>query len=80
MAFNLKNHKSPNQVPERAPEVVVDTPPEIVKDNQDNLTVEEIQLILQLIRDTSFKGEYVEIVYNMTLKLQNQYNTLQNKK
>ena len=45
--------------------------------SKDNLTVEEIQLILITLRNSTFKGEYVEILYNTVIKLQNQYTNQQ---
>lgn len=46
----------------------------IVDVNQ--LTIPEIEIILIALRDSTFKGEHVELLYNTVLKLQNQYNTL----
>ena len=40
---------------------------------QDQLTAQELEFLLMLVKQGMFKGEYVEIVYNTTLKLQNQY-------
>jgi len=40
---------------------------------QDQLTDQELEFLLMLIKQTTFKGEYVEMVYTTTLKLQNQY-------
>ena len=37
------------------------------------LTEKEIELILLTIKNGLFKGEYVEICYNTTLKLQEKY-------
>lgn len=65
MAFSAGNYKTPEKVE---------------SSNQNNLTLEEIQLILQTIRVSAFKGEHVEILYNTVLKLQSQYIALQNKK
>jgi hypothetical protein len=45
--------------------------------DKDNLTVEEIQLILITLRNSTFKGEYIELFYNTVVKLQNQYNNQQ---
>lgn len=50
----------------------------VVKNNtpvsqQDQLSAQELEFLLTLIKQTTFKGEYVEMVYNTTLKLQNQY-------
>ena len=48
-------------------------PEKVVTNNQDSLTLEEIQLILASLRNSTFKGEHVELLYNTVLKLQNQY-------
>jgi hypothetical protein len=45
--------------------------PESILSNQ--LSKEEIELLLSLIKQTTFKGEHIEILYNLILKLQNQY-------
>jgi hypothetical protein len=39
----------------------------------DELTLQEVEFLILLIKQSSFKGDMVEIVYNTTLKLQNQY-------
>jgi len=38
-----------------------------------NLSKEEIEVLLLLIKDTSFKGEHVEKIYNLVYKLQQHY-------
>jgi len=43
----------------------------------DNLTPEEIQLILITLRNSTFKGEHVELFYNTVVKLQKQYTNQQ---
>lgn len=40
------------------------------------LSKEEISLVLDIIRQTTFKGEHIENLYNLVLKLQNQYISL----
>ena len=45
--------------------------------DKDSLTIEEIQLILITLRNSTFKGEYIELFYNTVVKLQNQYNNQQ---
>jgi hypothetical protein len=45
--------------------------PEAVFSNQ--LSKQEIELLLSLIKQTTFKGEHIETLYNLVLKLQNQY-------
>jgi len=42
----------------------------------DNLNKEEISLLLEIIKQTTFKGENIEPLYNLVLKLQNQYLSL----
>lgn len=44
---------------------------------KDNLDPNEITIILNLIKNTSFRGDNIETIYNMILKLQNQYTKLQ---
>ena len=56
----------------------VNVPEKILENDPNRLSLEELQFILLLIRDSSFKGENVQVVYNTVLKLQNQYTTLQN--
>ena len=41
-----------------------------------NLTKEEVEVVLLTIKDTTFKGEHVEKVYNLVLKLQQYYISL----
>jgi hypothetical protein len=40
------------------------------------LTDKEIEFLLVTIKNSLFKGEYVEILYNLTLKLQEKYNEI----
>jgi hypothetical protein len=37
------------------------------------LTVREYEFLFSLIRNSTFKGEQLEFLYNLTLKLQEQY-------
>lgn len=37
------------------------------------LTVEEYECLFNLIRNATFKGEQLDFIYNLTMKLQNQY-------
>ena len=37
------------------------------------LNAKEIEILLSLIKTSKFLGEDVEIIYNMVVKLQNQY-------
>lgn len=52
-------------------DVVVKQATSPLHDNQ--LDVDELEFLLTLIKENSFKGEKVELVYNTALKLQNQY-------
>ncbi len=47
----------------------ISTPP--VNENQ--LTPEEIEFLLNALKTTTIMGEHVEMFYNMVVKLQNQY-------
>ena len=51
-------------------------PQNIVTPAPDQLNAQELEFLLSLIKQTSFKGEAVEIIYNTALKLQNQYSKL----
>lgn len=42
----------------------------------DQLNAQELEFLLSLIKQASFKGEFVEIIYNTTAKLQSQYTKL----
>jgi hypothetical protein len=64
---------SSNSVTQNTPETV--TPP-IVDNVNNNLSKEEISLVLDIVRQTTFKGEHIESLYNLVLKLQNQYLSL----
>jgi hypothetical protein len=40
------------------------------------LNTSELQLVLSLLKQSSIKGEQVELFYNLVLKLQNQFISL----
>ena len=44
------------------------------------LTLPELEFLLLLIKNSTFKGEYVETIYSAAIKLQQQYIELQPKK
>lgn len=44
--------------------------------SKDSLDKKEITIILNLIKNTTFKGDNLETMYNLVLKLQNQYSNL----
>jgi hypothetical protein len=37
------------------------------------LTAKELEFLLNILRDTTIKGEQVELFYNLAVKIQNQY-------
>ena len=44
------------------------------------LTSPELEFLLLLIKNSNFKGEHIELIYNTAIKLQQQYIELQPKK
>ena len=46
--------------------------------SKDSLDIEEVALILNLIKNSPFKGGDIETIYNLVIKLQNQYTKLEN--
>jgi hypothetical protein len=44
---------------------------------KDNLEKKEIEFILNTIKNSSFKGEDLDILYRVVVKLQNQYIKLE---
>lgn len=44
-----------------------------IKTHSTDLTPEEIELLLILIKNSVFKGENLEMLYNVVYKLQQQY-------
>lgn len=40
---------------------------------KDNLDKQEIEFILNTIKESNFKGEDLDILYKLVIKLQNQY-------
>ena len=46
--------------------------------SKNDLDINEISLILNLIKNSPFKGGDIETIYNLVIKLQNQYSKLEN--
>jgi hypothetical protein len=44
--------------------------------NENTLTLEEIEIVLSMMKRTTFLGEDIEPLYNIIIKLQNQYINL----
>jgi len=57
MAFNANN--------------IITQNPNLV--NSNILNKQEIEILFELIKKSNFLGEHIETVYNMVIKLQNQY-------
>jgi hypothetical protein len=53
------------------------TTPKKIELPKNSLDKTELSIILNLIKETSFKGDDIEIMYNLILKLQDQYFTLE---
>jgi len=49
--------------------------PKIINDDEVkvSLTKQELEILLGTLKNSNFKGEVVEILYNLVLKLQNGY-------
>jgi hypothetical protein len=71
MAF-LSKHINNNNKEESSTTPLLST----LKEQSLNLTKEEVEVLLIIVRDATFKGESVEKVYNLILKLQQYYTTI----
>lgn len=49
---------------------------QLIIPSKNNLDKKEITIILNLIKNTTFKGDSLETMYNLVLKLQNQFSNL----
>jgi hypothetical protein len=43
------------------------------EDTSNNLTKEELEFLLVSLKKTTFNGEHLEMLFNIVIKLQNQY-------
>jgi hypothetical protein len=41
--------------------------------SNNELNTQELEFLLSVIKNTTFKGEHIELVYNTIIKLQNKY-------
>jgi len=53
----------------------VNQPQPPVVQTAENLTREELQFLLSMIKQSTFQGEAIEMLYKLVIKLQNQYIT-----
>jgi len=54
-------------------DLTLDSPLKVLNKVNVELSKQELELLLITIKNSLFKGEYVEILYNLTLKLQQGY-------
>jgi len=45
-----------------------------------DLTTAELEILLQLIKNSNFSGDTIEVLYNLIIKLQTKYNLSKDKK
>jgi hypothetical protein len=69
MAFNSNNTVIGNKP--QQPEIIVQSSVPVSVQNQ--LNAQELALLMDIIKQTSFLGEHIELTYNTIIKLQNQY-------
>jgi hypothetical protein len=72
MAFSSKHINNNNNREESSTTPLLSTP----KEQSLSLTKEEVEAILIIVRDATFKGESIERVYNLILKLQQYYTAI----
>jgi len=41
--------------------------------SENDLTLQELELLLGILKDTTLKGHQIEVFYNLIIKIQNQY-------
>ena len=71
MAFSSKNIQIERVVEEPLKAPLPTIPPKVLPTL--DLSKGEIELLLVLIKDSSFKGEHVETIYSLVYKLQQYY-------
>jgi hypothetical protein len=57
-------------------EQIVQQQPTQSKSQDYSLTREELQFLLAMIKQSTFQGEAIEMLYKLVIKLQNQYITI----
>lgn len=57
-------------------EQIVQQQPTQFKSQDYSLTREELQFLLAMIKQSTFQGEAIEMLYKLVIKLQNQYITI----
>ena len=64
-------HKGKKVIPKTPPKINSKQP--LLPNPKNNLDKQELTLILNIIKETKFKGEDIELLYKLVIKLQNQY-------
>ena len=41
--------------------------------DSDQLDIQELEFLLSVLKQSTFKGEMIEVMYNLVMKLQSQY-------
>jgi hypothetical protein len=41
--------------------------------SENDLTLQELEFLLSILKDTTLKGHQIEVFYNLIIKIQNQY-------
>ena len=41
--------------------------------DSDQLDIQELEFLLSMLKQSTFKGEMIEVMYNLVIKLQSQY-------
>ena len=72
MAFSSKHINTSDNREESSTTPLLSTP----KEQSLSLTKEEVEVLLIIVKDATFKGESVERIYNLILKLQQYYTTI----
>lgn len=68
MGFNANNVQAPSgEIPGGS---------SVSNNKKVDLTKQEIEFLLTLVKNSTFKGDMIEIVYNTVYKLQDQYTKI----
>ena len=62
MGFSAGNVVAPNLLSTKTPD-------------SNELTIQELEFLLNLIRNITFKGDQLEPLYNLVIKIQNQHKS-----
>mgnify|MGYP001204314207 FL=1 len=63
----------------RASTANIKNPQKSPKPDKNQLSGEEIEVLIKMVHDSTFQGKDIESLYNLVIKLQNQYKTFQSK-